>query len=310
MAEELKAHKTSTSMVKAALAELDAGSDIVLKVRLSCPSACDLRGKIVKIITQDAAVVKEIELVAFDETVNETDEFVVKAPLKPGAYTWTVVFPAQEKEGVLHEDSSAPFSFIVKPHATSMVVWDVPSPIAFGAEFKLKVGVACSAECKLTGKEIEIYDHEGAKVATETLGGVPWSGTSAVYWAEVELEAPAVEGYYTWTAKFPEPELELPHEEASHTFGFRTGKPPEHEVTVEVIDKDTKTPLKGARVSLHPYRGYTDDGGVAKVEVPKGNYEFYVSKNNYKIFQTTVKVASDIAVKVELLVIPPDPDGR
>ena len=224
MAEEVKAHETSTSMVKAALAELDAGTDIALKVRVLCSSACDLRGKIVKIIAQDAVVAKEIELTDFDGTVNETDEFVVKAPTRPGEYTWTAMFPAQEKEGVLqHEESSTPFSFTVKPHETSIAVWDVPSPIVFNTKFKLKVGVKCSADCKLTDNKIEIYDHEGAKVATGTLGGVPWSGTDALYWAEGELKAPSTDGYYRWTAKFPEPDLE-PHEGASYTFRIQNCK--------------------------------------------------------------------------------------
>lgn len=310
MTRKVQAHETSTSMVKAASAELYAGTDIALKVRVSCPSACDLRGKIVKIIDQDA-VVQEIFLTEFYGTVNETDRLIVKAPTKPGEYTWTALFPAQEKEGVLHQESSAPFSFIVKPHhATSMAVWDVSSPIVFNAKFKLKVGVKCSAECRLTGKKVEIYDHEGAKVATGTLGDVPWSATGALYWAEVELEAPTVEGCYTWEAKFPEPELELPHEGASYTFVFGTARQPEHVVTVEVLDKDTNTPIKHADVLLHPYRDYTDERGMARLMVPKGEYELYVSKNKYEIFQTTVKAASDVAVKAELLVAPvPDDSG-
>jgi hypothetical protein len=304
--EEIQAHETSTSMVKAGPAQLDAGTDIALKVKVSCSSACDLRGKIVKIITQDAAV-KEIELVTFDGTVNETDEFVVKAPTQPGGYTWTAVFPAQEKEGILHKESSAPFSFIVKSHTTSIAVWDVPSPVAFGNEFKLKVGVRCSAECKLTGKDIEIYDHEGAKVATGTLGDVPWSGATALYWAEVELKAPSPEGYYTWEVKFPKPDLELPHEGASYNFGFGAARQPEHVVTVEVIDKDVKTPIKNAHILLHPHRGYvyrsrTDERGVARVNVPKGEYELCATKDEYETFQTTVEVAGDIAIKAELMV--------
>ena len=308
-AEEVKVHNISLSMVKTPPAEVDAGTFIALQGRVSCPSACDLRGKIVRIITQDAVVAKEIRLVTFDGTAYETDPIVIKSPTEPGVYTWTAVFPAQEKEGVLHEEGSAPFTFTVKPHhATSMAIWDVPSPIAFGDEFRIKVGVKCSAECNLAGKEVEIYGQEGTRVATGTLSDVPYSDTVDLYWTEIELKAPGTEGYYRWQAKFPEPDLEFQHEEASHPFGFITGKPPEHVVTIEVIDKDTKTPIKNADVLLHPYRGYTNDYGVAKVEVPKGNYELYVSKNKYQIFQTTVEVANDVAVKVELLVVPYDPN--
>ncbi len=312
MTEEVQAHETSISMVEAAPAELYDGTDMALKVKVLCPSACDLRGKIVKIIAQDAVVVKEIELVTFHRmygAANETDQFAVKAPTKPGSYTWTAVFPAQEKEGVLHKESSTPFSFIVKLQATSIAVWDIPSPIVFNTKFKLKVGARCSADCKLTDKKIEIYDHEGGKVATEKLGDVPWPCTDTLYWAEVELKAPGTEGYYRWTVKFPKPDLELPHEAASYTFGFATARQPEHVVTVEVIDKDTKSPIKNAHVLLHPYRGYTDECGVAKIGVTKGKYKLYVSKEgDYETFQTTVKVASDIAIKAELLVAPPNLD--
>lgn len=310
MTVKVQAHETSMSMVEPFPLEVDAGTDIALKARVSCPEPCDLRGRIVRIVRQDAGVVKEVELTEFDGTVNQTDEFVVKAPIELGEYTWTAVFPEQEKEGVLHEESSTPFSFIAKPHATSMAIWDVPSPIAFGDEFRIKVGVRCSADCNLMDRKIGIYNHKGKKVATGALGGVPWPGTTALYWAEVELEAPGTEGLYTWEAKFPKPESELLHEEASYHFGFTTARPPEHVVTVEVLDQAKKTPIKGAVVALRsrgtPYRNRTDDAGVARLSVPKGEYKLYVSKTDYKGFQTTAEVAGDAKVKAELIFWPED----
>jgi hypothetical protein len=123
-----------------------------------------------------------------------------------------------------------------------------------GTVIIIKVGVKCSAECELTGEEIEIYDHEGANVATGTLGDVPWSGATALSGVEVELEAPNIERRYRWTAKFPKPDLELAHEKASCTFAFGTARQPDHVVTIEVIDKDTKTPMKNAKFfSAHIY---------------------------------------------------------
>ncbi len=306
--EEVEAHETSTYMVKPSPPEVDAGTDIALKVEVSCPESCDLRGRIASIVLQDGAVAKEVELSEFDGTVNQTDEFVVKAPTNPGGYTCTAVFPAQEKEGVLHEESSAPFSFGVKPHSTSMAVWDVPSAIAFNDKFKIKVGVKCSAECKLMDKKIAVYGPKGKRMATGALGGVPWPGSSALYWAEVELEAPGVEGYYRWRVKFPKPDLELPHEGASYHFAFTTARPPEHVVTVEVTSEDKKTPIENAYVILHrhggyPYRGYTHQGGVAKLEVPNGEYTLYASKGDeYQTFQTTVEIADDATMKAELSV--------
>ena len=309
MTEEIESHETSTYMVEAAPSEVDARADIALKVEVSCPEARDLGGSMVRIVVQDGTRAKEVELSEFDGTVNHTDEFAVEAPIKPGEYTWIAVFPAQEKEGVLHKESSTPFSFTVKPHSTSIAVWGVPSPIALGDEFTIKVGVKCSAECKLTDKEIAVYGQKGKKVATGALGGVPWPGTSALYWAEMELEAPGVEGYHKWTVKFRKPDLELPHQDASYHFGFVTARQPEHVVTIEVISKATKTPIKNASVLLRPhiYRGYayssrTDSGGVAKLEVPKGKYKLDASKSDeYETFQTTVEITDDATVKAELV---------
>ena len=313
MTGEVQSHQTNTEMIQSAPPEVDAGTDIVLKVRVSCPSACDLRGKTVRVIAQDSMVAKEVALTSFEEEISETDEFTIKAPIELGECTWGVVFPGQEVGGVLHEDSSTPVVFTVKAHGTSIAVWGVSSPIAFNDKFKIKVGVKCSAECKLTDKKIVIYGPKGKKVATGTLGGVPWPGTSALYWVEPELEAPGVEGYYRWRVKFRKQDLELPHEEASYYFAFTTARPPGHIVTVEVTDKLTKAPIKNALVALHsrgtPYRGYTDEEGVARVGVPRGEYKAYVVKHRYADFQTTAEVAGDIDLKAELLLTPPSQWG-
>jgi hypothetical protein len=301
---EVESHQTNTEMVQSAPPEVDAGTHIALKVKVSCPSACDLRGRTVRIIAEDGTVARDVALTNREEEINETDEFTVKAPIELGECAWSVVFPAQEVGGVIHEESSAPVVFTVKPHSTSLAVWDVPSPIAFNDRFKIKVGVKCSAECNLMGKEIRSYGPKGKKVATGLLGGAPWPGTGALYWAEVELEAPDVEGFYRWRVKFPRQDLEVPHDEASYHFAFTTARPPEHVVTVEITGEDTKAPLKYAIVALHsggtPWRGSADDGGVATVSVPEGEYDLYVLANAYKVFHTTAEVAGELRVKAEL----------
>ena len=335
MTEQVQLHQTNLEMIQSAPPKVDAGTDLALKVKVACPSKCKLQGNQVRIIDDEGVVLKEIELTGFDGTGNATDEFVVKAPIKPGEYTWTAVFPApaareespaaddeahneeqistggsqSETEGVSHEESSVPFSFIVEPHATSMAVWDVPFPIVVNAKFKLKVGVKCSVDCKLTGKEVEIYDQDGGRIATGTLGDVPWSGTTGLYWAEVEILAPGGEGFCKWDVKFPKPDLPLAHEGAASSIASRTAKPPEHMVTVEVIDKDKKIPLEYAAVALHSsgttYRENTDEGGVAKLNVPKGEYELLVALAEYMEFRmATYEVAGDAIVKVELSLIP------
>ena len=308
MTGEVELHQTNTEMIQSPPPEVYAGVDIALKVKVSCPEGCNLQAGNVGIVDSEGPAVREMELTEFDGATNGTDEFVVRAPIEPGEYTWMAVFPEQEKEGVLHEESSAPFSFIVKPHATSIAVWDVRSPIVLGDGFAIKVGVKCAAGCSLVGHKIEIFDQEVERVATDKLGDTTWAATAGLYWAEVKLQAPGTEGYYSWEARFPTPDLDLPHEEASYSFNFTTGREPEHVVTVEVIERGTKGPLKSAQVRLrstaYPYTGSTDEGGVAKLEVPKGEYKIYVSKSEYKDFQTTAEVAGDLTIRAELSVDP------
>ncbi len=304
MVEEHSIHQTSVSLVRTGSAPVDAGAGMALKVRLQCAQACDLRGRTIRIIGQDAEIVVEVELVLFEDTANETDEFIVKAPAEPGQYTWTVVFSAEAEEALAHEESSTPFSFVVKPHTTSMAVWDVPSPVTFGRPFTIKLGVHCSAECRLADRLIAICDQAGSRVGTGTLRATPWSETSGLYWTEIELLAPSTAGLYTWVAKFPKPDLELAHEGSAHSFSFATAAPPEHTVTVQAVDRESRTPIKDASVLVDLYRTFTDERGVAKLNVPKGNYELIVSRHCYERFQTMVDVAGDLAVQAELLYDP------
>jgi len=169
----------------------------------------------------------------------------------------------------------------------------------------------CLSETEDQKKEVASHEdvthhrHRGAG----TLGDAPWSAAGALYWAEVDLEAPATEGSYDWNVKLPKPDLELAHEGSAYPFAFVTASPPDHVVTVEVIDKDSKTPLSKAFVTLHssggfPYRNRTDDAGVARVSVPKGEYRVYVLKEDCKDSQTTAAIASDVTIKAELLFAP------
>lgn len=206
---------------------------------------------------------------------------------------------AQEKGGDIHEEGAAS-SADVKPHATSMAVWDVASPVVVDTAFKLKVGVKCSAGCNLAGEEIEIYDHEGVKIATGTLGDVPYADRVDLYWAEVEVTAPATKGAYRWEAVLAQPRLETPHREASYKFGFSSAERPEHTVTVEVVDQETEAPVANARVMLRPYSSRTDESGMATLAAAGGEYKLDVTKEKYDTFATTVTVTGDASIRVEL----------
>ena len=303
-------HRTKLAMSQPVPLEFEAGADIILKVKVSCPEGCDLRGIPVSVMAADE-VIGSSELATFEEAVNETEDFALKAPGQVGEHAWTVLFPGHEIEGAVHQESSLAVCFTTIPHPTSMAVWDVPSPVIMNRSFRAKVGVKCSAACQLAGRVVQVFDEEGIQIGGSTLGETPWPGTSALYVAEVELTAPGTEGLALWSAMFAAAELGLPHDEASATFSFRTAKPPEHRVTVQVVEKETEAPLEDVEVRLGVYRASTDAAGLASLELPGGAYELNAWKSRYETLPRTVEVGKDLIIRVEAVVAPErDPDDQ
>ena len=282
---------------------VEANDDVTLQVTVSCSPACDLRGHALLIKDQAGADVTRVELTRFDGTVNETDEFVVKAPLNPGSYAWSVVCPAVVKPGMSCAEATTAISFVVKPHTTNIVVWDIPSPIVVGEKFRVKVGIKCAHECSLADRDVEIWSHEGTLTGRGKLSDDRWPGTSALYAGEIELHAPDEEGLYTWTVKGPSTP-DIPHAEASVRFGVRVVTHPECVVTVEAVDQASQTPLSGARVVMHPYKAVTDERGVAQVRVARGVYKLFVSQTRYFTFGLPLEVLADMTTRAELFLEP------
>ena len=296
--------KISACSVEVSPSEVDAGADMTLKGKVSCSPAGDLRGKTLLIEDQDGALAESIELTEFDGETNETSEFVVKAPVRPGAYTWLAMCPAHAEAGTSHEETSAPFSFTVKPHSTRVVVWDAPSAIECGEKFSVKLGVKCSSECRPDDWAVEVRDHDGKKHATATLSDDPWPGTAALYYTEVDLSAPDTEGLYAWEAKAQAGGLDIPHAECIASFGVRVVPTSECLLTVVAIDVESQTPVKDAKVVVHPYKAFTDERGVAEVRVPKGEYRLFVSGRNYFPFRSDGEVKTDVTIRAELALDP------
>ena len=84
----------------------------------------------------------------------------------------------------------------------------------------------------------------------------------------------------------------------------RVVSPPDCEVTVEAVDREKQTPIKGVRVVMHPYRATTDQNGIAKVKVTKGRYDMLVSGSKYVPVGIAVEVTTDIITRAELDVDP------
>lgn len=303
-------HQTNVEMSQSVPAEIAAGTDVTVRVKVSCPEGCDLRGLPVRVMRAGTLICTS-ELAIHQGTINETENFAVKVPPQVGEHDWTVFFSRHEIEGNVHEEGGVVVSFATRPHATSMAVWDVPSPVVVNRSFSVKVGVKCSATCRLAGQLIEVRDDGGTLIGEGRLGEMPWPGTSALYVADVELAAPATEGTLAWSAGFPATQAALPHETVSATFSVRTAKPPEHRVTIRVTDKETEAPLEHVDVRLGAYRALTDARGVASLEVPGGTYSLDAWKVGYEMLPRSVEVGTDLMVQVEALCSPEkDPDDE
>jgi hypothetical protein len=281
-------------------AEVDAGARVTLVGTIACSPARDLRELALLIKDDEGSPLGEAEIVEFDGEINSTAELAVEAPLQPGEHTWLAVLPAHTADGVDYDEVSAPFQLVVKPHATSIMVWDVPTAIVAGETFRFKLGVKCSSECGPADWTFEVSDEQGEPMATGPLGDDPWPGTVALYYAEVEARAPEAEGLHDWIVTAPGPDARIPHEQQTVRFGVRSVRQPEFLITVEAIDQASQAPIKGAKVVVHPYRVFTDEQGHAQVRVPKGTYRIFVSGPRHVPYRSDSEVTADTSIRAEL----------
>lgn len=195
-------------------------------------------------------------------------------------------------------------------HVTELTVWDVPSATVAGEQLRFVLGARCSAGCNLGGKELGIYDLQGACVARTKLGRDVWPGTEALYVAEVQASAPAAAGSHQWEVKAAGWDTEAPHVAGSYPVAVRVVDAPDCLVTVTALDRESREPIAGARVVMHPYRAVADASGIARVRVAKGQYDILVSGSGHAAACISVEVSADMAASAELEVdqpwIPPD----
>jgi hypothetical protein len=285
--------------------EVDAGADITLTVRVACSRQDNLKRPCVSIRNDDDAELARAELKKSAGEEYESDNIVLAAPRSVGEHVYRAVLVAADKDGVLQDQTLTEIRFLVKAHAAQLNVWDVPSAIEPGQRFKFMVGVRCSAGCNLGSRGLSIVDREGSPVGAANLGHDIWPGTDALYFVEVEAEAPPAAGNYQWEVTTAASNSELPHTAGSLTFGLKVVSPPNCEITVEAIDREKQTPIKGARVVMHPYRAMTDENGIAKLKVTRGQYDVLVSASKCVPVSMVVEVTADMITRAELDVDPP-----
>jgi hypothetical protein len=189
-----------------------------------------------------------------------------------------------------------------REHAPSLAVWDLSSPVVIGRRATLKVGIACPSGCDFAGTCVDIYDESGARVGGAMMGSAPWPASTALYWGELDVAPPEAEGDHSWSIDATPPEAS--HDRTTTTVRFVACKPPEHRVTLHVIDKNGGVPLSGVELRLGRFRAATDAAGIAHVDVPGGTYDVGTWKNGYEVVSTTIDIASDTAVRLELTAEP------
>jgi hypothetical protein len=308
---DLQKHSTQMELSDPAPPELPIGSDLTVQVKLSCRSGCDLRALPLTVTGPDGQAVTITPSRDHDAaSQGDARDITLKAPLAVGTHAWTIRFPSHESDGILHEELALPICVTTRPHATSLAVWAVPSPVVMGERFHIKVGAKSAAGCGLGGAKILVSDQSGTVIGQGRLQDTPWPGTSALYWTEVEVPAPDREGMFWCTVNFAAADIDTPHERSSSKFSVAIVRPPEHRLTVEVLERDSKAPIEDAQVRLGAYRAATDPSGRAEVAMPKGTYDLAVWKVGYEAPVRTVDVREDVSVQVEAVIVPPEnPDA-
>jgi hypothetical protein len=303
-----RAHATTIEVIEPAPPEVAAGAAITLKVKASCPRGCGLAGMPVKIVAADGTLVRSA--FATEPGCDDIAEIRLEAPGRTGEHVWNVTFGPHDVADIRHEEVTIPVRTVIIPHATSLAVWSIPSPVVTGARFAIEVGAKSSAGATFGAEPIEVRDESGAVVGEGCLGDTPYPGTSALHWTSVELIAPPREGLRTWSVEFEPSGTDLPHERGSTSFSILVVRPPEHRVTIKVIEKDTSTPIADAQVRLGAYRAATNPLGLAEFDMPGGVYDLDIWKVGYAAPTRTVRLDENMLVEVEVLSVPEeDPDA-
>ncbi len=241
-------HSTAIELSEPAPAEVAAGSELMLKIKLTCAADCDLHNLPLTITSPDdtAPAVRHI---------NDSGAVTLRIPPKVGPQSFTIAFGPHEADDIRHEPCALSLTINSIPHGTSLAVWDIPSPIVKGERFTIKVGAKSAANAELNGLEIAVFDNSDKVAARGRLRDTTWPGTSALYWDEVELTAPTEEGLRKWSVRFAAEGLALPHDGTAAGFSAMVARPPEHRLTVKVIERQSKQPIEDVQVRLGPFRG-------------------------------------------------------
>jgi hypothetical protein len=300
MTDQNIAHLVTIELREPVASEAPVGCDIELIIAATCQAGCNLSGTSLIVTGPDGSAI-HAELAGREDSRDQAGPLRIITPTEVGEHFWTIRIPAGTIEGHHHAEAVLPIGIRTKPHASSLAVWDIPSPVIMGERFRMKVGAKSAAGADLADTQVAICDSHGREIAHGRLGTEPWPGTKALYWIELEPTACLVAGMHTWTVKFTPTNLEVPHDGSSTDIHVVVAPRPECQLTVKVFDQDSAHPIEQAQVRLGAFRAETDRAGMAQVELPKGSYELIVWKVGYEVPIRKLDIDQDITHEVGLV---------
>lgn len=281
--------------------EVDAGAEVSLQVEVTAATQQEeLAGRAVTLRdAADTAVARAVLEPAEEEAEAMGAALILTAPATVGRHRYLLQLAGPDGS----EDPPAAetgFELDVVAHRIAPVVWEVPQAVEPGAEFTVRVGARCSAECDAKGWMVTIRDAAGAALATAYLGAEAWPGTEGLCHAELSMTAPDEIGPIAWEAVVEAPEATLPHAPGRRRFGLRVAPPADARLWVEALDAETGAPAAGIKVVAGPFRTRTDPDGRAELAVPRGALRVFVSGGRYIPHRAECEVAEETTLRVAL----------
>lgn len=281
--------------------EADAGATLTLKAVAECPEQYDLSGDSVLFVDATGHEIGSAPLAALEGN-DFGAEITVTAPIELGEYGYGSVLMPAEGDGVAHAGAKAGVRCTVKAHDVHLNAWDIPSAITAGEAFRFHVGMKCSCGCNLANRAFVVRDQDGSVVASGRLGEAIWPGTSALHYAEIRAVAPPDIGSHHWTVESAGWNNGIAHSPGALGIPVGTVAAPDHEVTIEVVDRESGAPLEGVNLIMHPYRATTDQNGTARMKVAADHYQLHASGLQRMPYRDHLDATRPVALRILMAV--------
>ena len=304
--QEGNAAETPTLTIDLAPPAVGAGSRMVLTGTVTGAAGYDLRGQQLHVLDTEGTRRGEVLFEIYDGQVSQTAGLEIDAPVEPGEYHWLAIMTEATDDDEPREVARVSFGFEVIPHSTSIVVWDVPPAIEVGQKLCLKLGIKSASGIPAAGARFSITREDGEEIATGIIGNDTWPGTDGLHYAEVEFAAPETEGRHAFRVVAGMEEFPLPHKAGSAEFRLNCMPVAKHLVAVTVLNSEDDSPLEGARIQMHPYKGMTDRNGRAEIRVAGGKYTVLASAREFAAGQAEIDVDGNMDQTLRLVPEPTD----